>query len=130
MMNYYLSNNTVKKTDTSISIHHRGNSYALGIEHFSQTMSRGNPKPHSHPVYHLLYYVTAGEIRIGDTIYSAEQGQLIFISPDVPHCFFSESSQPYSYFEITFAFTDSEGTPLTLPFEDMLLKLHLTNMQY
>lgn len=119
-MNYFLPKENLKKRDYSFSIQLNGNTYTLDIEHFSQTLSRGNPKPHSHPVYHLLYYVTTGEVRIGDTIYSAEPGQLIFISPEIAHCFFSKSSQPYSYFEITFTFTDNKKKPLTLPFEELL----------
>lgn len=123
MINYFLPKEYEKNKGAAFSIKHNNKTYELCIEHFSQTLSRGNPKPHSHPVYHLIYYVTGGEIRLNNTIYSTEPGQLVFISPNIPHSFFSKSDQPYSYFEITFTFTDNRKSPLTIPFGELLNKL-------
>ncbi len=119
MINYYDRGINDGNANCGFFIKYDNVTYKLRISHFSKSVSRGNKRPHSHAFYHVIYYISQGELLIGDSIRIMDGGDIALISPDQPHYYAAVDNKEYSYYEITFEFISSFGKPLRVSFYEL-----------
>lgn len=67
----------------------KGNECPLGVV-YNDVAPGGNTKDHSHEGFHITYVVKGnGQVRSGDDVHEINQGDLIYLKPFEPHCFFN-----------------------------------------
>lgn len=91
--------------------------YRLEFIHAERRIVPGGPVQdwHNHAVYHVVYVDRGtGVFRLGKARIPATAGRLFLISPGEWHQFIADPSDPFTYYEVTFALLDAALRPCTL----------------
>jgi len=101
----------------SLTIEKKNYSPRFLNSHVQDGSIKGSNELHTHPVYHVLCLERGrGKTYLNDRFYPVKKGDVLLISPNVPHQFISERKDPFLYSHVTFDLIQTHGEPGFQPF--------------